>query len=170
MFAQTPSTTATGDPAHPDQPNHDHTTTSGEKPKTAFQAIMDPEFVPTLESVPKTQHMKSYLVLISLVIGGVVGAWFFGFELFQIASSKDPQIPFIVPEPRRLVSSWIELVALLGFVIVGLLALISWTGAHWIDWWELVLGYWWLSMPAAGGAVVCLVIMQETASSMNEVS
>ncbi|RDW84995.1 hypothetical protein BP6252_02585 [Coleophoma cylindrospora] len=196
MFAQTPSAIATGDPAHPDQPNNDHTTTSGEKPKTAFQAIMDPEFLPTLESAPKTQHIKSYIILISLVIGGVVGAWFFGFELFQVASSKDPQVPFTVPEPRILASSWIELVALLGLVIAGLLLLISWTGALWIDWWELVLGYWWLryvvsgirvvldgpsgaesanwpfdrSMPAAGGAVVCLVMMQETASSMNEVS
>ncbi|KAL3424804.1 hypothetical protein PVAG01_04085 [Phlyctema vagabunda] len=169
-MAAEPSTYTTRDPAHPSNANQDHTTKDGEKPTNAFTAITDPDFLPTLESAPKTQHLKSYLVLISLVVGGVVGAWFYGFELFQFSSTQDPQIPFQPAEPTVSDSSVLEIISLLGLVVAALLVVISWTGALWIDWWELVLGYWWLSMPVGGAAGLCLVLMQETASGMDEVA
>ena len=47
--------------------------------------------------------------------------------------------------------------------------MLYWTGSHKIDWWELVAGYGWLSMPVAGAAGLLLVMAQEQSSGLHEV-
>jgi hypothetical protein len=61
-----------------------------------------------------------------MIVGGVFAAWFMGFELFQ------------VPENQ----SWGELALGLGTVVAAGVALLYLIGGHYIDWWELVAGYW----------------------------
>jgi hypothetical protein len=43
------------------------------------------------------------------------------------------------------------------------------TGSHSIDWWALVAGSWWLSVPVAGAAELLLVVAQERSSGWYEV-
>ena len=76
-----PSTRSTNDPAHPDNPNTDHTNKDGEKPTTAIDAILDTEFIPTLDDAPVVQKAKSHFLLLSLLVGAVFAAWFSGFEV-----------------------------------------------------------------------------------------
>jgi len=147
-----PSTDSGNDPAHPSQPNSDHTTSTGEKPDSAITAITDPDFLPTLDDVPPTQKAKSHLLLFSLLLGGVFSAWFMGFELFQVHENK----------------SWLELGILLAAVVGAGGLLLIWTGSTAIDWWELVAGYWWLSLPVAGAAGLILVMAQEQATGFEE--
>jgi len=66
-------------------------------------------------------------------------------------------------------ASWGSLLLMLGGVSAAGAVLMYWTGSHYIDWWELLAGYWWLSMPVAGMAGVLLVMAQERATSFNEV-
>lgn len=148
-----PSTYSPTDPAHPSNPNTNHTTRTGEKPTDAYTAITDPTFLPTLDSAPTTQHIKSHLLLFLLLLSCISVAYFAGFELFQVSDD----------------ASWGRLGLVLGAVVGGGAMLMWWTGSYYIDWWELVAGYWWLSMPVAGGMVVLLVMAQEQATGLPEV-
>jgi len=148
-----PSTTKQSDPAHPSQANHDHTNKDGEKPTTAFDVITDTSFVPTLDEAPKTQQAKSHGLLLFLVVGAVLGAWLFGFELFQVGVGE----------------SYTSLILVLGSTSAILVGALVWTGTMNIDWWEVVAGYWWLSLPVAGAAGLALVMMQEQATGWDEV-
>jgi hypothetical protein len=65
--------------------------------------------------------------------------------------------------------SWGALALGLGGAGSAAGVLLYWTGSHYIDWWELVMGYWWLSMPVAGAAGVLLVMAQEQATGFHEV-
>ena len=47
--------------------------------------------------------------------------------------------------------------------------MLYWVGGHYIDWWELVAGYWWLSLPAAGAAGILFVMAQEQSSGLHEI-
>jgi len=88
-----------------------------------------------------------------MIVGAVFAAWLMGFELFQIQED----------------ASWGVLALGLGSVIGMGGALMVWTGSHHIDWWELVAGYWWLSMPAAGAAGLFFVMAQEQVTEFKEV-
>jgi hypothetical protein len=140
----TPSTQSTHNPAHPDNENQDHTNKNGEKPQTAIDAVLDPEFVPTLDSAPVFRKVQSFSVLFGGLLGALALASLAGVDILQ----SGPQIAGV------------------GALLV--LAL-WWTGTVWIDWWEVVLGYWWLSMPVGGAAGLCLILMQENASGWDEV-
>ena len=103
------------DPAHPSQPNTNHTNSAGEKPTTVMDAILDPEFLPTLDEAPRRQQAKSHVLLMTLVVGATFGAWFLGFDLLQVEGE------------------WRALAAAGGGVVVGVMGLLWWTGALWID-------------------------------------
>ena len=110
--------------------------------------------LPTLtHESPATAHLRSYLLVFSLLLISIVGSYVLGFSLLQISPS----------------TSWIEggitLLALVGVAGTAL----WWTGSHKIDWWELVMGYWWFSMPIAGAAGLLLVRAQEGSSEIGEV-
>ena len=64
-------------PARPSNANENHTTTDGTKPKTAASAITGPEFLPTVDETPTTQHVKSHLLLLSssLEVYSQHGSW-----------------------------------------------------------------------------------------------
>ena len=141
------------DPAEPANVNGNHTTTSGTKPTTAFTAITDPNFLPTLDNAPIEQHAKSHLLLLSMVLGAGLLAYLGGFELLQVSEQ----------------SSWQDVGLGAGAAVLLVLAGLYWTGAHYIDWWELVSGYWWLSMPVAGAAGLLLVMAQEKSLGWDEV-
>jgi hypothetical protein len=97
-----PSEFKPSDPAHPDQPNSDHTTSDGEKPTTLLQAATSASFFPTLDDAPLTTKLLSHSILLVLVSGGVFGAWFLGFEIFQVANDR----------------SWYEFLGFLGGISV----------------------------------------------------
>lgn len=70
-------------PTHSYHPNENHTTANATNPKTAVSAITDPDFLPTLDEAPTTQHFRSRLLLrLPLLVEGAFSAWFMGFELF----------------------------------------------------------------------------------------
>ena len=61
-----------------------------------------------------------------------------------------------------------QLALLVG--IIGLLFLMLWiTGTIWIDWYELVIGYWWLSMPIGAAVGVLFVLAQERVDTIGQV-
>ena len=43
------------------------------------------------------------------------------------------------------------------------------TGVVWMDFWELVVGYWWITLPLVGGAGIFHVLMMETAEEIMDV-
>ncbi|KAI9745188.1 MAG: hypothetical protein M1818_001466 [Claussenomyces sp. TS43310] len=146
--AEEPSST---DPAHPSYANFDHTTQSGEKPKSALEAVTDPAFLPTLADAPVHQKLKSHSLLVLLIFGAVFGAWFMGFSVLQFSGCQ----------------SWMELGLRLGSVATAALALIFWTGTGTIDLWSLIMEWGWYSIPVAATAGLIFVIMQERSESLD---
>lgn len=110
--------------------------------------------LPTLTtSSPTTTHLKSHLTILFLLITSILGSYLLGFSLLQQSSS----------------TTWLEsAISLAALVGVGATAL-WWTGSHKIDWWELVLGYWWFSMPIAGAAGLLLIRAQEGSEEIGDV-
>jgi hypothetical protein len=97
--------------------------------------------------------VKSHLALISLVFGCVVLGWFLGFDLLQVSGRN----------------SWLELAALLAGFAVVLVAAMHWIGVSRIDFWAMLNGYWWLSVPVAVTAMAAVTVMQERATGLHEV-
>lgn len=60
-------------------------------------------------------------------------------------------------------------ILVLGGVFAVVLTTLFATGTVWIDWWELVLGYWWLSLPIGAAAGLVFVMNQEASSTLGEV-
>jgi hypothetical protein len=148
-----PSTFKPSDPAHPDQANTNHTNKDGEKPTTFKDAIADPSFLPTLDDAPLQAKVASHSILIFLVVGGVVGSWFLGFDLFQLSDGK----------------SWLELGGVLGGVSVVLIGALFWTGTANVDFKALLDEFWWLTLPIVMMAGLALVMLQERQEPMQQV-
>jgi hypothetical protein len=52
--------------------DENHTGADGTKPRTAIEAVTDPDFLPSLDGSAYTaQHAKSHLLLLSLIVGGM---------------------------------------------------------------------------------------------------
>jgi hypothetical protein len=140
-MSSTPSTAhGTQDPDHP----HAHDTSS-QKLHTTLAAATDPKFpLPTL--TPKStrvQYIRSFALLFVLLGSGLGGAYIMEATILQ--------------EP--LYAGIIGLITVLGVFA---------TGAAWIDWWGLVLEYWWLCLPVGGAAGLAFVMMQERATSWKD--
>jgi len=132
------------DPAHPAHPNVDHTTKSGSKPETAVTAVLDSNFLPTLDGAPPTRYVQSFLILASIILGLAFLAYIHGLEVFQTTAQQN--------------------------VIMGLVTFtLFYTGVVWIDWWELAVGYWWFTLPILAGFGVLLVRMNEAATGIDDV-
>jgi len=122
-----------------------HTKHTGLTPADAYNALTDPNVLPSLnEDTSIVRRLGSYIVLLSLLAGGLFLAYIFGVDILQTQT--------------QIIGIGIAIV--LGMGLVG-----GWN----IDWWDLVLGYWWLSMPIAGLAGVAFLVMQERTSGMVEV-
>lgn len=122
-----------------------HTQHTNLTPLDAYAVITDPDILPSLTaetSLPR--RLRSYFVLGTLVAGGLFLAYILGVDILQTRA--------------EIVGIGLAVVIALGFA-----------GGWNIDWWELVLGYWWLSMPVAGLAGVAFLVLQEGTSGMVEV-
>ncbi|KAL9111406.1 MAG: hypothetical protein Q9187_007921 [Circinaria calcarea] len=120
-----------------------HTRSGAPKPSTAISTLTDPDFLPSLDQAPVTRKLQSHLLLALLLCGAISMAYVLGLDIIQ------------------------------GRVAIGVLGVavalaIGAIGGWNIDWWELVLGYWWFSIPIAGAAGLAYLIMQEHASGMAE--
>ena len=131
------------DPDHPQ--SEKNTDTDTQKASTTIAALTDPTFpLPTLTGETSTfRYVRSFTVLTSLIVTGLGGAY-----LFDAAILQNP--------------------IYLGLITLAVIAGVFATGTAWIDWWELVLGYWWLSMPVGGAAGLAFIMMQERATSWDE--
>lgn len=111
--------------------------------------------LPTLEkSSPATAHIKSNFLLFVGLVSGLAACYLFGFELFQPADG----------------TSWQEVaVWSTGFITLGA-AVLWFIGLHTIDWWALVLEYWWFSMPIAGAVGFLYVRAEEGSVELGEKS
>ncbi|KAF2810910.1 uncharacterized protein BDZ99DRAFT_475780 [Mytilinidion resinicola] len=127
-----------------------NTNTEDHKLSTTIAAVTDPSFpLPTLTSESSTLHyILSFGTLIGLLGAGIVGAWLFDLPLMQTAS------PAVV----------------LSVSFATVLGALFFTGTVWIDWYELVLGYWWLSMPIGAAAGLAIVMNQEASAPIVETS
>lgn len=114
--------------------------TEEHKGKTAVAAVLDPTFpLPALtEESTAIQYVLSFGTLFILLGGALGGAWLYGVEILQGSQ------PLLVN----------------GCVFAAMIGAFAITGTIWIDWFELVIGYWWLSMPI--GAFAGLIIMLKT--------
>lgn len=153
------------DPAHASSENTDHVTSSGEKPTSMIEVITDTNFIPTLDNVPLSQKIKSYLLLLFTIFGGVTALYYLDFTLFQTSSSIDAstvvQAPLAPPAP----TSFLESATEVGYMTVGVSTLIMilffLTGTAHVDFWSLVMEYGWYTLPVVAGAGLIFVIAKE---------
>lgn len=127
--------------------------TGSAKLTSALPSVAELPSIPTIDDAPPAQKAKSHLLLVALVVGLVVGGWFAGFDLLQVARQN----------------SWLELAALLGAFAAAMVALLHWVGLASIDFWELVHGYWWLFVPVVAAAALFTTMAQEKATSIQDV-
>lgn len=153
------------DPAHASSENTDHVTSSGEKPTSAIEFITDTNFIPTLDNAPLSQKIKSYLLLLLTILGGVTALWYLDFTLFQTASSIDAskivQAPLAPPAPTSLLDSAKQVGYMTAGVSVLIMALFVFTGTAHVDYWSLVMEYGWYTIPIVAGVVLVFVIAKE---------
>ena len=116
------------------------TNTDDSKLATTFAAVTDPKFpLPVLdENSSALRYVLSFGTLTALLAGGIIGAWLLDVTMLQA------QNPVLV----------------LGLAFLGVMGALFFTGTVWIDWWELVLGYWWLSMPVGAAAGLLLIMVR----------
>ena len=93
-----------------------HTAHTGLTPKDAYNAITDPDVLPTLDEAAAPRKIQSHLVLLVLLAGALGGAWFLGVDILQSQTQ------------------------VIGVGVAVAIA-IAFIGGFNIDWWELVLGY-----------------------------
>ena len=124
------------------------TNTEDSKFSTAVAAVTDPKFpLPVLdENAAMLRYVLSFGTVAALLAGGLAGAWFLGITMLQ---SQHPVVALSIA----------------FFTVLGAL---FFTGTVWIDWFELVLGYWWLSMPIGAAAGIVLIMNQEATAGMDE--
>jgi hypothetical protein len=124
------------------------TNTDDSKLATLTAAVTDSKFpLPVLNDQSSTlRYILSFGTLASFLAGGIVGAWFLDVTMLQ---SQQP-------------------VVVLSLAFFGILGALFFTGTVWIDWFELVLGYWWLSMPIGAAAGLVLVMKQEQDTGIRE--
>lgn len=122
--------------------------TDDSKVSTAIAAVTDPKFpLPVLDNKSSTlRYILSFSTLMALLASGIVGAWYLDVTMLQ------SQSPIIV----------------LSCAFITVLGALFFTGTVWIDWFELVLGYWWLSMPIGALAGLALVMNQEASTGIHE--
>ena len=122
--------------------------TEDSKLATAVAAITDPTFpLPALNNQSSVlQYILSFGTLAILIGGGIIGAWLIGVPLLQ---TQQPVFALSVT----------------FFAVFGALFV---TGTVWIDWFELVWGYWWLSMPIGAAAGLMIVMNQEKSTGIKE--
>lgn len=126
------------------------TNTDDTKLTTAIAAVTDPEFpLPTLTSKSTAfDYVRSFGMLSVLLGVGIFGAWVLDLEILR-AETVHPAY-------------------LLGALFMVVVGAMFFTGTVWIDWYELVLGYWWLSIPIGMLAGLGLVLNQEASATMSE--
>lgn len=120
--------------------------TDEHKGPTAIAAIIDPKFpLPTLteESTP-LQYARSFGMLLALLGAGVGASMYVGVEILQ---SSQPLV-------------------MAGGAIATMIAAFFITGTIWIDWYELVVLYWWLSLPIGALAGIAVVLNIEASTSL----
>jgi len=124
------------------------TNTDDSKLATLTAAVADPKFpLPVLNDQSSAlRYVLSFGTLAALLAGGIVGAWYLDVTMLQ---SQQP-------------------VVVLSVVFFAILGTLFFTGTVWIDWFELVLGYWWLSMPIGAAAGLVLVMNQEQNTGIRE--
>lgn len=124
------------------------TNTEEHKGKTTLAAIFDGSFpLPALTADSSVlSYVLSFGTLLALIAGGIGGAWYLGYEILQ---SSQPLV----------MGGIITVVAMFAFWI---------TGTIWVDWFELVIGYWWLSMPIGALAGLAVVLNAEASATMAE--
>lgn len=137
-------------PEHTDQHNlsEKQSNTEEHKGRTAIAAVIDPTFpLPSLTEESTTiQYALSFGTLFLLLGIAIGGAYLYGVEILQ--SSQ----PFLVT----------------GSVFAALVAAFFFTNTIWIDWYELVLGYWWLSLPIGALAGLAVLLNMEAQATMAE--
>ena len=123
-------------------PSHTAPQTSSE----ALSALSDPNFLPSLTTTSPfhPRALRSHLVLLTLLLGGIYLAYF----VLDVA----------------ILQTWPQFIGISAVALLGILL----TGGFNIDWYSLLLDFWWLSFPLAGAAGLALVVMQENATSFTE--
>ncbi|KAK6516059.1 hypothetical protein TWF506_005972 [Arthrobotrys conoides] len=139
------STAAIRSPFHPNKSqNTDHTTEFGEKPTSGTEIITDTSFAPTLQVAPLSRYILSFAVLSFLLVCAGVGVWYLELDIFQTTTQQ-----------------WVIVAA----VIVSLF----YSGVVWIDWWAILVEYWWLSIPILAGMGIVFIRMDEATRGVEEI-
>lgn len=117
-------------------------------PELQTGGVTDALPLPTLEkSSTIGAHLKSNLLLLCGVLSAIGACYLYGFELLQPSAD----------------TSWREMGIIYGILVAAGAGLLWFVGLQRIDWWALVMEYWWFSMPI-GLAVVFLYVRAEEGS------
>ncbi|KAF3092602.1 hypothetical protein TWF102_008419 [Orbilia oligospora] len=127
-----------------DSKNTDHATKSGDKPTSGTEIIIDTSFAPTLEAAPLSRYLQSFVVLSFLLGSARVGIWYLGFDIFQTTTQQ-----------------WV--------IIAAVTTCLFYSGVVWIDWWAVVVEYWWLSIPILAGTSILFIRMDEAIRDVQEI-
>lgn len=141
-----PSSSLPDDPSPPGSEKPIPAHTAPQTSSAALAALADPDFLPSLTTTSPLhpRALRSHLVLTTLLFGGLYLSYFiFSVEILQ---------------------TWPQFLGIAATALFGILL----TGGFNIDWWSLLLDFWWLSLPLCGAAGLALVVMQENATSFAE--
>ncbi|EGX45302.1 hypothetical protein AOL_s00170g9 [Orbilia oligospora ATCC 24927] len=139
------STATIGSPFHSsDSKKTDDATKSGDKPTSGTEIIIDTSFAPTLEAAPLSRYLQSFVILSFLLGSAGVGIWYLGFDIFQTTTQQ-----------------WV--------IIAAVTTCLFYSGVVWIDWWAVVVEYWWLSIPILAGTGILFIRMDEAIRDVQEI-
>ena len=114
-------------------------------------AIIDPNLLPTTGDKPASRRVRSLVFLALLLAVAVSGAWFVGLDILQGDDMLKVGLKGI------------------GVWMMGLGG-VAMTGGLDVDWFELVLGWWWVATPIVGAASVLFVVVQERATGIEVIT
>ncbi|KAF3160249.1 hypothetical protein TWF106_009014 [Orbilia oligospora] len=127
-----------------DSKNTDHATKPGDKPTSGTETIIDTSLAPTLEAAPLFRYIQSFVILSFLLGSAGVGVWYLGFDIFQTTTQQ-----------------WV--------IVAAVTTCLFYSGVVWIDWWAVVVEYWWLSIPILAGTGILLTRMDEAIRDVQEI-
>lgn len=164
------------DPAHASTANTDHTTSTGEKPTSLVEVVADTSFVPTLHDAPLAQKLKSYLLLLGMILACVVTLSAFDFHLFQTTASRQTAAaiaaegPVAPPPPASLLDTAWEVGLMTAGVSAFIMGSFYVTGTAHLDYWSLVMEYGWYTLPFIAGVGLLFVRAKESSEYVEDLS
>lgn len=113
-------------------------------------ALSDPDLLPSTDHASTARRLRSHLFLLMIVATGVLGSRYLGLDMLQGEGW-----------PAAATNAGVAALGVGGVLMTGGLA---------VDWYEIVLGWWWVSAPIMVMAGLVIVMAEERTQGVEEVT